>query len=177
MWVLLANSHEHDRLPGRVHHVEGSANFLIDSIEFGHDDPVNGPWVAHIDGEVNQRLIELGQLVDRIVANQSFAHEEYHVRRVDVNQFGKLAHEPFIALHTPGSVDQDHVVMLVLRLKQSFLSDHSWIVLVSLLVERNFEASCMSGELLDRARPEVVAGSEHHFKVPLGFQVVGSLGK
>ena len=69
MWVLLANSDEDNRFARGVDHIDGSSNFLVHSVKLGQDDPVNGPRIGHIDGEVDQRLVELRELVDRIVAH------------------------------------------------------------------------------------------------------------
>ena len=88
MRVLLSHTDKHNRLACRMYHVDRSANFLIDSIELGQNDAINGPRVVIVDSEVDQRLVELCQLIDSVVAYERFADEKNDVWRVDMDQFG-----------------------------------------------------------------------------------------
>jgi len=85
--VLLSHADKHDRLSCRVYHIDGSTNFLIDSIELSQNDAINSPRVVVVDCEVDQGLVELSQLVDRVVAYERFADEKNDVWRVDMDQF------------------------------------------------------------------------------------------
>ena len=71
-----------------MYHVDRSAYFFINSIELGQDDAINGPRVVIVDSEVDQRLVELCQLIDRIVADERLAYEKNDVWRVVMDQLG-----------------------------------------------------------------------------------------
>ena len=79
VWVFLANTNEQNRFASSLHHVDGRANFLIHSVEFGQHDTINGPGVRLVHCEINQRLVKLSQLIDSIVAYQSLTNEQHDV--------------------------------------------------------------------------------------------------
>jgi len=137
VWILLAHADEDDRLARGVNHVESGAYLLVNGVELGHDDAVNDSWILVLHGEVNERLIELGQLIDGVVADEGFTDEEDSVRLVDVNQLSERSHQGLIALHSSSSVDEHDVILLGLGLLQSFLGNHGWVVLVAFLIERH----------------------------------------
>ena len=64
MRVLLPHSHKNNRLACGVNHVEGGANFLVHRIKLSHDNAINRARIVVLHGKVNQRLVELGQLID-----------------------------------------------------------------------------------------------------------------
>jgi len=103
--VLLADTDEHDWLACRVNHVDGSADLVIHRVELGQDDPINSSRVVLIDCKVDQRLVELRQLVNRVVSDQGFSDEQDHIWLVDVNKLGQLSHQALVALHSACSVD------------------------------------------------------------------------
>ena len=112
--VLLSDANEDDGLAGGVDHVDGGSDLRVDSVKLGHNDSIDCARIGIIDSIVNQLLVELGELVNGIIADKSLAHEENHIRRVDVNKLSELAHESFVSLHSSSRVDQDHVVVPVL---------------------------------------------------------------
>ena len=58
-------------------------------------------------------LVEFGELINRLVANQCLADEQCEVGFVDMHELGKRPHQRLIVLHSSGSVDQHYVVALV----------------------------------------------------------------
>lgn len=175
--ILLANTNENDGLASRVHHVERSSHLLVDRVELGHDDAIDDARVLILHCKVNQRLIEFGQLIDRVVADKGLSNEEDCVRLVDVDQLGQCSHQCLVALHSSGGVDEDHIVLVVLSFLQGFLGDHGWIVLVPFLIQRYIKARCVRLELFDGARPEVVTTCEHDPEISFRLQVVSCLGE
>lgn len=117
-----------------MHHIDRGANLLIHSIKFGENDAINSARIRHVYGEINQRLIKLSQLINGVIADQSFTHEEHHVWRVDMDQLSKLTHEALIALHPAGCIDQDDIIALVLGFDQGLLRNHCRVILVAFLV-------------------------------------------
>jgi len=81
----LADANEHDWLASRVDHIERSPDLLVDSIKLGQDDTINCPWVLNTYREVNQTLVELDQLVNSIVTDESFTHKQHDIGLVDVD--------------------------------------------------------------------------------------------
>lgn len=69
VWVLLANTNEDNRLAGRVDHVKSCANFLINRVELCHDDAIDGSGILVLNSKIDKRLVELGKLINRIIAN------------------------------------------------------------------------------------------------------------
>ena len=114
-----------------MHHVDRSSNFLIDSVELGQDDPVDGPRIGHVDSEVDERLVELGQLIDSVVADERLSNEENNIWRINVDQLGQLSHESLIALHPASCIDQYNIIAFTLCFDQSLL----WNVIAQVLVE------------------------------------------
>jgi hypothetical protein len=105
MGVFLANTDEHDWLACRVDHVECSADFFVDGVKLSQDDAVNCSWVFNTDSKVNQTLVEFGQLVNRVITDESFTHKQHDVGLVDVNEFRQLSHQLFISLHATRGID------------------------------------------------------------------------
>ena len=64
-----------------------AAHFLINSVEFGEYNPVNGPGVRLIHSEVNQTLVELCQLINRVISNKCFSNKKHNVWSVHMHQF------------------------------------------------------------------------------------------
>lgn len=77
--IGLSGAHEHDGLSGGVSHGNGRANFVVDRVEFGQDDAVDCANLFRIAAlrraVVDERLIELANLIDCLVAYQCLAHE------------------------------------------------------------------------------------------------------
>lgn len=135
VWILLAHTHENNGFPCRVHHVDCSAHFGVHSVELGHNDAVDCARILHIDRKVDQRLVKLGQLVNRVVSNQSFTHKKHHLWLINVNKFGKLAHKSFVALHAPCRINQHHINALISSLSQGFFCNLARIIPIAFLVE------------------------------------------
>ena len=85
MRVFLANADENDWLSCSVDHIECSPNFLVDGVKLGQDDAINCSWVFNTHRKVNQTLVELSQLVNRIIADESFTHKQNDIGLVDVD--------------------------------------------------------------------------------------------
>ena len=83
MGILLPDSNEQDGLTCRLHHVYGCAHLLVNGVKLCQHNAVNRPRVSLINCKVNQSLIELSQLVDSVVANESLTDEEYYVGLID----------------------------------------------------------------------------------------------
>ena len=94
-----------------------------------------------------------------------------------MHKLGELSHQFLVALHSASSVDQDHIVVFGASLLQCFFGDDSRVILVALLVEWDVETRSMRSQLLNCARPEVIATSEHNFEITLRLKIVGHLGK
>ena len=73
--IRLARSNKQDGLPCRIRHGQGSANFVIDSVEFGQNHAVNLPWFMHTR-KVLESSIEFSQLIHGFIANKSFSHKD-----------------------------------------------------------------------------------------------------
>ncbi len=92
--IGLARADEDDRLAGRVGHRDGGADLIVDRVELGEHNAVDGAHmlgrVSHADpasrAVVDQRLVELLDLVDGLVAYQRLADEQHQVRVVHVDQ-------------------------------------------------------------------------------------------
>eukprot|EP00307_Rebecca_sp_RCC1486_P014817 CAMPEP_0119419854 /NCGR_PEP_ID=MMETSP1335-20130426/21940_1 /TAXON_ID=259385 /ORGANISM="Chrysoculter rhomboideus, Strain RCC1486" /LENGTH=128 /DNA_ID=CAMNT_0007445181 /DNA_START=356 /DNA_END=738 /DNA_ORIENTATION=+ len=98
--VRLSDADEDDGLARDVHHRDGGADLVVDRVKLGEHDAIDQPGVAHAR-EVLERLVELGHLVNRVVADQRLAHKEHEVRAVAVHQLGERAHERLVVLHPP----------------------------------------------------------------------------
>lgn len=145
MGVLLADSDKQDWLSSRLNHVNRCAHFLVNCVKLSQDDPVDRPWISLINSKINQALVKLGQLVDRIVANESLTNEQDNIWLIHVDKLGKLAHQLLVTLHAACCVDQHDVVVLVSCFLKSLLCDDGWVILVSLFVYRNVETSSVGG--------------------------------
>lgn len=64
---------------------ERATYLVIDGVELGEDDAVYQMRVL-LAGVVGHRLVELGQLVDGLVADERLAHEQHQVRFVHFDQ-------------------------------------------------------------------------------------------
>lgn len=85
MRVLLAYTYEHDGLTCGVNHVQGCANLLINSVELSHDDAIYNSRILVLNGKIDERLVELRQLVNSIVANKGLTNKQDRVGLVDVD--------------------------------------------------------------------------------------------
>ena len=106
MGVLLTDTHEDDRFSCGVDHVEGGAHLLIDSVKFGKDNTVDCARVRVGDGIVNQGLIELCELINRIIANEGLSNEEDNIRVVNVHELRQSLHQVFVALHSSCCINE-----------------------------------------------------------------------
>ena len=89
-------------------------DLVVDGVKLGEDDAVDEAWLGVV-GVVGQRLVELGQLVHRLVAHQRLPHKQDAVRLVDLDQLGQGAHQRLVVLHAPGRVHQAGVEAAVTR--------------------------------------------------------------
>ena len=71
----MANTHEENWFASTLHHVDCSANFLIHSVELGQHDAIDASRILLNDSEIDQALIEFGQLVDSIISDKGFTDE------------------------------------------------------------------------------------------------------
>ncbi len=60
--------------------------FVVNGVKFGQHDPVDEPWTESWNGMVRECLIELGQLIDSLVAHQRFSNKQNQIRTVHFNQ-------------------------------------------------------------------------------------------
>jgi hypothetical protein len=63
---------------------------------------------------------------------------------IQMNQLGQRPHECLIALHPASRIDQDHIVLFILGLQQSFFRNNRRVVLVSFLIEWQIETGGVS---------------------------------
>ena len=80
----LSTSNKHDRLARHVRHTERRADLVVHRVPLRHEHPVDPALLrapAH-RGEVAQRAVELGQLVDGLVPDEGLADEDDLVRAV-----------------------------------------------------------------------------------------------
>ncbi|KRZ18489.1 hypothetical protein T11_645 [Trichinella zimbabwensis] len=168
IFVRLTGADKKDRLSGDVSHGNGGANFVIDGVEFGEHNSVDGR-ILLVDGRaVDQSSAELLQLVDRLVADQRLANEQHQVWLVDSDQLAQGAHQRFVVLHTAGRVHQHHVQVVRIGVAYSRGGDRGRVLTVTLFVELNqtrvefVQVADVGAQLFDRARPESVAGGNEH---------------
>lgn len=123
MRILLADADENDRFAGSLHHVESGADLIVHSIKLCQDNSVDRPRIVFVVGEVDQGLVELRQLINRVISNESFSYEKHNFRFVNMDQLGQLSHQTLIALHPSGSVDQNNIVASLLGFCDSFFGN------------------------------------------------------
>ena len=90
--IGLTSSHKHDGLTSSVGHGDGGADLIVDRVELGQHDAVNGSRLLASAFEwtvVDQGLIELSHLIHGFVADQGFANEQHQVRIIDVDELKK----------------------------------------------------------------------------------------
>ena len=92
MGVLLSHAHKHNWFPSRMNHIDSSANFLINCIKLGQNDSIDRSRILNVHCEINQRLVELCQLIYSIISDKSFSYEKHDIRRVDMDELGQLSH-------------------------------------------------------------------------------------
>ena len=159
--VRLPCAHKDDGLARGVNHIQGSANFLVNSVELGHDDSVDNSWILILNGKVDQRLVELGQLINRIITNKSFTNKQDSIWLIDMNQLSECSHQGLITLHSSGSVNKDNIIFLAFSFLQSLFGNNCWIIFVAFLIKRNVKTSSMSLKLLYSTRSEIITTSYH----------------
>ena len=119
--------------------------------EFGHDDAIDSSGVATTicTRIVYQMLVELCELVNGVVTDQSLTDKQNCIWLVRVNKLCELLHESLTALHSPSSVNQNDIVLLFSCFLKSLFGDHCDIIFVSLLVKWDIQAVGMGLELLN----------------------------
>ena len=83
--VGLSRPHEHDWLTADVGHGYGRPDLVIDRVKLGQDDPVDGVGIV-TGGVVRESSIELDELINGFVTNESLANKENKVGSVDWNE-------------------------------------------------------------------------------------------
>ena len=97
-------------------------------------------------GEVDERLVELGQLVDAVVADEGLSDEEHEVRRVQLDQPREGAHQRLVVLHSAGRVDQHDVDLAERCLLDRLERNLGRLRLVALVVDGNVQAATCAEE-------------------------------
>jgi hypothetical protein len=115
--ILLANSHVEDGFGGGVDEGKGSSHLVVDGIELRQQDGVDFGFEC-FRGFLQQRLVELGDLVDGIVADQRLSNEDDQVGLVHLHQSRQLLHQRRVVLHPAGCVHQHCVDVLAGRLNR-----------------------------------------------------------
>lgn len=130
--VVLRSEGTHSAMPVKRPRREATHN----RVKLGQDDTVDAPLAVRSAGagKVLERPVELGQLVDSLVADQGLPDEDDLVRIVDRYKLGSAAvsfgvviighrpdtylgqssHERLVVLHSPRRVDQHHVKVVLL---------------------------------------------------------------
>lgn len=162
MWIFLSNPNKNNRLSSSVNHIQCSSNFVIYSIKFGHNNSINHSWILFLNCKVNQWLVELGKLVNWIISNQCFSHKQNNIRLIYVNKFCKCFHQRLISLHSPGGVNQYHIIFLTFCLLNCLFGNNSWVVLVAFVIQRYLKTLCMCHQLLDSTRSKIITSCKHH---------------
>ena len=88
-------------------------------------------WQGHkqtgwgVDNELTQagHLVELCELVNRLVANERLADKEDEVGCVDGDELGERLHQARIVLHAAGGVDKHNVSVLLTSVFDSGLGN------------------------------------------------------
>ncbi len=150
--IRLSTANEEDGLTSDICHGERRANLVILTIgdqssssdacmthygiELGQDDAVNTPFPLYSTntgaGEILEGSVKFSELVDSLVPDKGFAHEDDLVGVVDGDQLhslsqslvfwvylGQCSHERFVVLHSPGCIDQDNVEAVLSRYLRS----------------------------------------------------------
>lgn len=118
--------------------------------------------------------IELLELVDSIVSNQGFSHEENKIRIVDVDELDKVAHQSLVVLHSSSSIDQADIEPVLVGILQRVESDIGRVLGVSSLEEVDSQSVNVDTQLLHRSRAIGIARSQQHTQL-LALEVVGDL--
>eukprot|EP00964_Phaeocystis_antarctica_P080281 scaffold50131_cov60-Phaeocystis_antarctica.AAC.1 len=173
--VGLPGAHEDDGLARGVHERERRADLVADRVELRQHDAVDdAPRLGR--GELEERLVEAGDLVDGLVAHERLAHEEDEVGVVEVDQLGERTHQRLVVLHAPRRVDEHAVVAHLLRVRDAVGRDPRRVAAVALLVERQLERLRVHAQLLHCAGAEGVARAEHRYEA-VALEVVGHFGE
>lgn len=98
--VRLAHSNKHYRCTACIHHRQRSTHLVVNGIKLGEHNAVNQVWFLPARGQVRQALVELGQLVNSVIADERFADKEHEIGVVAADKGGKGAHKGLVILHT-----------------------------------------------------------------------------
>mmetsp|Transcript_1916 Transcript_1916/g.4035 ORF Transcript_1916/g.4035 Transcript_1916/m.4035 type:complete len:434 (+) Transcript_1916:737-2038(+) len=175
--ILLPCADEHHRLSRDVNHRQCSTHFVIHCIEFCQQNSVNKSWRTPLRRHVHETLVELLQLIHRIISHQRLSNEENEVRGVPRNQLGERPHQRLIILHSPRSIDQHDVKVLLLSKREGLFGDLGGVLPVPPLEQVHIQIPRVGAELLDCACPEGVARCHHHVQSPLVLEVVAHFGE
>lgn len=170
--ILLPSSQIHNGFISAINHTNTSTNLLINRIKLGQNHRINAPRLATPDGMLPHLGIELGELVNRIVANQRLPDEHELVRVVDVDQLGERGHERDVVLHAAGCVDQHHVDLVALRHVDRLLAHVARFLALALVEGSHFQHFRVFFDLLYGASSESVASCDHDRQASLDFESV-----
>jgi hypothetical protein len=149
MRILLPYTNKDNRLSSSINHIQSCAYLLINRIKFSQNNSINHPWILLRYRKINQTLVELCQLINCIITNQSLTNKQNCIRFVQMDQLSQRPHKGFIALHPARRVNQNHIILFVFGLKQRFLCNNSWIIFISLLIKRKVKTGSVSLELFN----------------------------
>lgn len=110
---------------------KGWPTFLVDGVELGDEDGIDFSAVVFLSGVLDERGVEVGQLVHSVVAHKRLSDEADEVRLVHGHESCKCSHQGFVVLHSSGSIDQHYVDTLALRFFDRFSSDSVRLILVA----------------------------------------------
>mmetsp|Transcript_1370 Transcript_1370/g.5890 ORF Transcript_1370/g.5890 Transcript_1370/m.5890 type:complete len:412 (-) Transcript_1370:313-1548(-) len=175
MGVLLTRAHEEDRLAGLVAHRQGRSHLVVDGVKLGQNDAVDLLERAR-RCVVRKRLVEHHQLVDAIVADQSFSHEDRELRSIVADELAERLHERLVVLHPPGRVHQQHIVLVLASMRLRRAGHRRRVAAVSPLEQVHLEAPRVGPQLLHRPGPEGIARGDER-PASVGLEEVGDLGQ
>mmetsp|Transcript_2460 Transcript_2460/g.3991 ORF Transcript_2460/g.3991 Transcript_2460/m.3991 type:complete len:220 (-) Transcript_2460:340-999(-) len=168
--IILSSANKHDGFPRLVRHGNGSANFIIDGIKLGQNDAIDQ---VRISIEL-QRSIKLHQLIDSVISDQRFADKQGQIRLIALNERHQRAHQRRIVLHSACSVDEHHIVFLLLALLNGSQSDSASISRIALTEQPHIECTAVRLQLFHCAASKRIARSHAHSEIAR-FEVMNHL--
>mmetsp|Transcript_98798 Transcript_98798/g.175949 ORF Transcript_98798/g.175949 Transcript_98798/m.175949 type:complete len:210 (+) Transcript_98798:179-808(+) len=177
MSVLLSSANENNWLACHIHHGQRSSNLVVNRVVLGQKHAIDATRVPRISGHVDQRPVELGHLINRIISHQRLANKKNQVRGVHGYQFCKCPHERLVVLHTASSIYKDDIVTIGSRMGNRIFGDVCRILAIAAFKEWNVQASRVSLQLFNGSSTEGVTGTNQHIQAPFVFQVIRHLGQ
>ncbi len=78
---------------------QNCAHLVVDCVHLGEHDAVHGVWFAGAGSQIRQPRLELGQLVNGVVADERLADKEHQVGGVGDDEAAQRAHQRLVILH------------------------------------------------------------------------------